>query len=276
MRAKRVSGEFWPITHWHIVEAVLSIGVGGVRHSHPFSASDGRPKTAHTYGQKVCMNAITNASPAQTMSSREIAELVDSRHSDVIRSIDRLADSGVVERYAPTAYTHPQNGQTYQCYMLTKRDSYVVVAQLSPQFTARLVDRWQELEAGQAFSVPTTLSGALRLAAEQAETIERQQAQIAIAAPKVDYFDRVVERTTLMTATQVAQKIGMSAVTLNKHLVELEVYSRNVQRARVFKQWFIDKGLGMLKQTEMGYSQPLFTTAGEAWVIERLTSEGVI
>jgi len=53
MRAKRVSGEFWPITHWHIVEAVLSIGVGGVRHSHPFSASDGRPKTAHTYGQKV-------------------------------------------------------------------------------------------------------------------------------------------------------------------------------------------------------------------------------
>lgn len=276
MREKRVSGEFWPITHWHIVEAVLSIGVGGVRNSHPFSASDGRPKTAHTYGQKVCMNAIINAAIAQTMSSREIADLVDSRHSDVIRSIDRLADAGAVDRYAPTAYTHPQNGQTYQCYMLTKRDSYVVVAQLSPQFTARLVDRWQELEAGQAFSVPTTLSGALRLAAEQAETIERQQAQIAIAAPKVDYFDRVVDRATLMTATQVAQKIGMSAVTLNKHLVELEVYSRNVQRARVFKQWFIDKGLGMLKQTEMGYSQPLFTTAGEAWVVERLTSEGVI
>ncbi len=28
-----------------------------------------------------------------------------------------------------------------------KRDSIVVVAQLSPEFTARLVDRWQELEA---------------------------------------------------------------------------------------------------------------------------------
>jgi hypothetical protein len=27
-----------------------------------------------------------------------------------------------------------------------KRDSIVVVAQLSPEFTARLVDRWQELE----------------------------------------------------------------------------------------------------------------------------------
>jgi len=32
-------------------------------------------------------------------------------------------------------------------YLVSKRDSYVVVAQLSPEFTARLVDRWQELEA---------------------------------------------------------------------------------------------------------------------------------
>jgi len=29
-----------------------------------------------------------------------------------------------------------------------KRDSIIVVAQLSPEFTARLVDRWQELESG--------------------------------------------------------------------------------------------------------------------------------
>ena len=44
------------------------------------------------------------------------------------------------------AYTHPQNGQTYECYHLNKRDSLVVVAQNCPQFTARIVDRWQELE----------------------------------------------------------------------------------------------------------------------------------
>ncbi len=36
----------------------LSIGVGGASNSHPFSHSDGRPKTAHTYGQKVCMLEI--------------------------------------------------------------------------------------------------------------------------------------------------------------------------------------------------------------------------
>ena len=83
-----------------------------------------------------------------TMSSREIAELVESRHADVIRSIQRLVESGVLQHgYTPVPYTHPQNGQVYECYMLNKRDSYIVVAQLSPQFTARLVDRWQELES---------------------------------------------------------------------------------------------------------------------------------
>ena len=62
---------------------------------------------------------------------------------------------------------------------------------------------------------------------------------------------------------------------MNKLLDDLDVYSRNVKRARVFKQWFIDAGYGELKQTELGFSQPMFTTKGEAWVIEKLVSEGV-
>ena len=86
-----------------------------------------------------------------TMSSREIAELIESRHSDIVRSIQRLMSSNVISGYAPTAYTHPQNGQTYECYHLNKRDSFVVVAQNCPQFTARIVDRWQELEQKEQF-----------------------------------------------------------------------------------------------------------------------------
>ena len=47
-----------------------------------------------------------------TMSSREIADLVESRHSDVVRSIERLMQSETIwNGYAPTAYTNPQNRQ---------------------------------------------------------------------------------------------------------------------------------------------------------------------
>lgn len=93
------------------------------------------------------MNTLSIATNnALTMSSRDIAELVQSRHANVIRSIERLMSSGVITGYAPTEYTHEQNNQPYYEYLINKRDSYVVVAQLSPEFTARLVDRWQELE----------------------------------------------------------------------------------------------------------------------------------
>ena len=84
------------------------------------------------------------------MSSREIAEVVDSRHDDVKRSIARLAQRGVIVQ-PPMADEQDIDAmgrtRTTSVYLVSKRDSYVVVAQLSPEFTARLVDRWQELEA---------------------------------------------------------------------------------------------------------------------------------
>lgn len=214
-----------------------------------------------------------------TMSSQEIADLVESRHDSVKRTIERLIERKAIG-LTPLVEVKNGQGQTVSVYQLEKRDTYVVVAQLSPEFTAALVDRWQELEAKQSTAVAlpdfTNPAESARAWALQYEEREKAQAALALAAPKVQFFDKVVERDTLMSATQVAQKLGLSAVALNKHLDELDVYSKNIKRARVFKQWFIDKGYGELKQTELGYSQPLFTTAGEAWVVERLTSEGVV
>ena len=69
----------------------------------------------------------------------------------------------------------------------------------------------------------------------------------------------------------------MSAIKLNKFLDELgSVYSKSVKRSRVFKQSFIDNGMGELKQTVQGYSQALFTAVGEVWINEQLINEGAI
>jgi phage regulator Rha-like protein len=221
------------------------------------------------------MNSIVLAGQQLTMSSQEIADLVESRHDSVKRTIERLIERKAIG-LTPLVEVKNGQGQTVSVYQLEKRDTYVVVAQLSPEFTAALVDRWQELEAKQAKPAELSRMDILKLAMESEQARIEAEGKLALAAPKVQFFDKVVERDTLMSATQVAQKLGLSAVALNKHLDELDVYSKNIKRARVFKQWFIDKGLGELKQTELGYSQPLFTTAGEAWVVERLTSEGVV
>lgn len=82
------------------------------------------------------------------MTSREIADLLESRHDNVKVSINRLVDAGIIQLPALQDVKNDKN-QTITEYVICKRDTYVIVAQLSPAFTARLVDRWQELEAAQ-------------------------------------------------------------------------------------------------------------------------------
>jgi len=61
-----------------------------------------------------------------------------------------------------------------------------------------------------AFAVPSTLSGALRLAAEQADTIEAQALQIAAAAPAVQFVDKYVDSTGLKGFRQVCKLLNAS------------------------------------------------------------------
>lgn len=227
------------------------------------------------------MNILTQSTDTK-MTSQQIADLVGSRHDVVRKSIERLATNkpnkpAVIQLPPMTEVKQNQslspNSKT-AVYVFSgeqgRLDSIIVVAQLSPEFTAALVKRWDELERGvaPAMQIPQSFAEALQLAADQAKQLE-------LAAPKVAHYDKVVDRHTLLTATQVGQKIHMSAVKLNRVLDELGVYNQAHKRGRAFRQWFIDKELGEMKQTDMGHSQALFSLKGEAWVIERLASESV-
>lgn len=155
------------------------------------------------------MNAI--AKIGVTMSSREITELVESRHDDVKRSIVRLADRGVIQ-LPPMAEVKNHLGQTVIEYLIGKRDSYVIVAQLSPEFTARLVDRWQELEARAAtpaFAIPQSLPDALRLAADLADERDQLKIEVRAAAPKAKALDRLTFADGAMCITDAAKTLQM-------------------------------------------------------------------
>lgn len=99
------------------------------------------------------MNAIVPLL-TQSMTSLEIAELVETEHRNVKLSIERLMKKGVIQ-HSSMANVEKINNLglkiTVAIYQFVgeqgKRDSIIVVAQLCPEFTARLVDRWQELEA---------------------------------------------------------------------------------------------------------------------------------
>lgn len=160
------------------------------------------------------------------------------------------------------------NGGNNRGTYVVKQIVYAYAMWISAKFHLKVINSFDAL-INHRQQLPQSFAEALQLAADQAKKIELDK-------PKVDYYEKIVVRDTLLNATQVAQKIGLSAITMNKLLDSFKVYSHGVKRARVFQQWFIDKGFGELKQTDLGYSQPMFTTKGEAWIIEKLVSEGAI
>lgn len=144
------------------------------------------------------------------MSSREIAELVEVRHDSVKRAIERMAVRRVVSFTPAVETSHDGAGaRPVEVYFVGKRDSYVIVAQLSPEFTARLVDRWQELEGQQPPVATLSRMDILRLAMESEERAIAAEASLAIAAPKVDAFERIADSSGSMTIREAAKDLGV-------------------------------------------------------------------
>lgn len=146
---------------------------------------------------------------AQTMSSREIAELIEKQHSHIKVSAERLADKGVIGTLAAREFTH--NGNTYTEYLLNKRDSLILVAQNCPEFTARIVDRWQELEAAQAIAIPNFSNPAEAARAWAAQ----YEARLLAEQTKAQIGQRR-EATAMNTASQAVKKVAKLEIELDK------------------------------------------------------------
>lgn len=146
----------------------------------------------------------------QRMTSREIADLCGKRHDNTVLVIKDLIERGLLKNTTPQRYTHEQNGQQYIQFLSDQRDSLVIVARLSPEFTAAVIDRWQELEAqASAPVIPATLSEALRLAADQAEVIEQQQSRLALAEPKAAALDVIDSAIGSLNVRDTAKTLGI-------------------------------------------------------------------
>ncbi|KAE9928286.1 DNA-binding protein [Escherichia coli] len=223
---------------------------------------------------------------AVKMNSLEIAELTGSDHKDIKRSIYRLIKKGIIQNSPMAKVENKQSlspNRFSDVYVFEgergKRDSIIVVAQNCPEFTARLVDRWQELEkqvrqpALPDFTDPVAAARAWADEVEQKRLVQKEADRLALEnkelAPKAAVYNAIAKNEQHRNATQVAKPLGMTATQLNKKLEQVDVYDTRIKRGgRMFKQWFVDKGYGVVKCSAEGYVQSLFTAKGQLWVSE--------
>lgn len=226
------------------------------------------------------MNGLMTVGDVQTMSSREIAELTGKEHKHIIRDIrtiiEQLKDGPNLDHEEFQSLTD-NRGYTSE-YLLTKNQTLLLMTGYNIPLRQKLINRWQELENANKPTLPdfTNPAEAARAWATEYEQKLLVQEKLSIAAPKADVYDRIVERNGLYNATQIAQKFGQSAIWSNKQLASMGVYNRSVKCGRVFQQWFIDKGYGIMRETENGFSQPMFYAEGEMWIVRKLSEEGLI
>jgi phage antirepressor YoqD-like protein len=163
----------------------------------------------------------------ETMSSREIAELCEARHNDVIATIERLFAKGVLRESRKTLrlYQPEGGGRPTNVYDLTKRDTLVVVSGYNDELRARIIDRWEELEAqarrpidpAALLNDPAAMRGLLLTYTEKVLALEAANTELSA---KGDALDRIATADGSLSITEAAKALQMRPKDLFSYLRE--------------------------------------------------------
>ena len=215
------------------------------------------------------MNQLT--APVPTMSSRDIAELTGKEHKNVCRVIrDLISDRILDAQLEPLKFEY--RGQWFDYYELSKRDSFVVVARLSPEFTAHIVDRWQELEQklNPVFNLPQDLPSALRALADTYEQLQQAQFEREIAVKTKAHISDKKTATAMATASNAVQEnqrlkdqIGQSKK--NATVLAVERLTSNTYTWQPLNKWCNAHGIKPQKVHDERYGK-INTYPFQAWM----------
>ncbi|KAA8563232.1 hypothetical protein FX985_03300 [Pseudomonas extremaustralis] len=175
------------------------------------------------------VQALNNPAPrfsisenvARTMSSREIADLVEARHNDVIATIERLFAKNLL-RSSRKSRRESTGGRPIDVYDLIERDTHLVVAGYSDEHRAKVIDRWQELESSVGRVIATLPNfadpvAAARAWADQVEQKNLLSVEVQAQATKIHSLENLFKEG--MTHTQFCKGLnGVNVMQVGNYL----------------------------------------------------------
>ena len=216
------------------------------------------------------LTTLNNNNNTATMTSLEIATLTDKEHRHVLRDIENL--NGTYEEMALPKIGQSEyqaaNGQNYRQFILNKDQTIDLITGYKADIRIRINRRWAELEAQVAAPAPTlpaTYLEALKALVNSEEEKVAIQHQLTVAAPKLEYYEQVLDQNELYTISEVAKKNGITAQELNKILLAGGIYDKR-SNGKTFKTDFMDKGYGKMITARTGHTQAKLTIKGEIFI----------
>lgn len=181
---------------------------------------------------------LASLQQSETMSSREMAELCQKRHDSVKRTIEMLSDKSLIDLPQNVEYLDSLNRKAQE-YLVGKRDSLVIVAQLSPEFMAAVVDRWQALENNQPKQLnlndATVLRDLLLNYSEQVITLSQEVKTLNQA------IDTITSGATDIKFQQASKILGITQSVLAEWLRERK-WDRYLNKSRASTAYSEERG----------------------------------
>lgn len=216
---------------------------------------------------------LTTAQQEQTMTSRQIADITSKQHQHVKRDIEKMLEElGEDVSKFGRIYLDTMNREQTE-FALNRELTETLLTGYSAPLRRAVIARWRELESGAApaFVIPKTFADALRLAADQEETIQHQAAQIAAAAPKVAFVDQYVQATSgSRRFREVAKLLGVKENAFRDFLFaekimyrlhgKLAAYSQHMEAGR------FEMVAGAAPHSGHSYVESMFTAKGIEWI----------
>ena len=172
------------------------------------------------------INELATSTKENTISSREVAEMMDYNHKDILRKIDNLnkelgvAQISSTQYWIESTYVHEQNKMTYREYQVTKKGCELIAHTTEGQkgvlCTVRYMDKFEEMEKKLQKQLPGTYIEAL----EQLLASEKEKARVQLELKDEQHKNEMLMHfNKLYTTTEIAKELGIkSAAKLNKVL----------------------------------------------------------
>lgn len=211
-------------------------------------------------------NQLINVSPVETIDSREVAEMVEMRHDNLLKKVSNyekiLLNSKLssVDFFIPSEY-QDKTGRTLKCYLLTKKGCEMVANKLTGEkgviFTAKYVNRFEEMEnhiKQQTPALPSNYLEALERLVDEVKMNEQLVLENRQLRFKLE--GKEVEEERLYTVDEIARAHHMTARELNKFLNAMGVqYTRKGRwylYSKYSKKGFTQGYASWLRWTEKG------------------------
>lgn len=209
-----------------------------------------------------------------SMSSIDIAELTNKEHRHVLRDIRLMLTELYGEKSLPSfgqSYT-AENGQSYNCYMLPKKEVMVLVSGYSIKLRMKIITRLEDLESRSYPQLPD-FSNPVIAARAWADEIEKNmllENKISVQAPKVAALNRIAVAEGSMNTTAAAKHLQIRPKDLFALLISEKWYYRRIgNNGYLGYQNRIQQGLIEHKVTTVSiagvdrvYEQPRLTPKG--------------